>query len=142
MKLAALILTIYTIINYNGRVKRNRPNGDIAMRAPTTLAKQIIALLPKKTQMLIKIDLKQLRTNPTINPITTTTLTKLNTDTKLPNLPIDIQNSPLTKADIMILTAYNIDTHQTTTITILTTKAEIDDTIQLGPNLITLNPPK
>ena len=137
MKLALAL--VVALIACGGRGPRG-PGGGRAIRAPTTTAERMIAMLPDGAQLLVEIDLARLRANPVIGPVVTKALADLGEDTKLPGLPIAVQGSPLGHADVVMLAAYGVGTAQAASVVILGTKAEVAGAVRLADGIVALGP--
>ena len=80
---------------------KSGPGGGRPIRAPTTLAEKMIALLPEGAQILVELDLARLRANQTVGSVATKALASLGEEQKLPGLPMMVQGSPLGEADVV-----------------------------------------
>ncbi|HEY5921152.1 MAG TPA: hypothetical protein VIV11_05755 [Kofleriaceae bacterium] len=118
------------------------PGGGRAIRAPTTRAEKMIALLPDGAQVLVEIDLARLRANSTVGPVITQALAKLGEDTKLPGLPMSVQGSPLAHADVVMLAAYGVGTAQAASVVLLATKTEVAGGVKLTDGIVALGDPE
>jgi hypothetical protein len=139
MKLVAVVLVALAVA-CGPRGGKPGPGGGRAMRAPTTLAERIIALLPDGAQVLVEIDLARLKTNPVVGELTKTWLSQLGEDAKVPGLPIEVQGSPLASADVVVLAAYGVGTAQAASVVVLATKDDISGGVRLAPDLVALGP--
>jgi hypothetical protein len=139
MKLAA-VLVVVAAVACGPRGGKSGPGGGRPIRAPTTLAEKMIALLPEGVQILVEIDLARLRANPTVGAVATSALASLGEEAKLPGLPMAVQGSPLADADVVMLAAYGVGTPQAASVVLLSTKAEVNGGVKLIDNIVALGP--
>ena len=137
MKRALIVLVVLAACG--GRGRSSSPFGK-PLTAPTTLAERMIAMFPDGAQLLVEIDLARLRANPTVGPVVTQWLGDMAEDQRLPGLPIDVQGSPLAKADLVMLAAYGVGTAQAASVVLLATKAEVTGGVRLADDIVALGP--
>ena len=139
MRLAAALVVVVTVAcgPHGGKTG---PGGGRPIRAPTTLAEKMIALLPDGVQILVEIDLARLRANPTVGEVTKRFLASLGEDTRIPGLPLAVQGSPLAQSNLVILAAYGVGTAQAASVVLLATKAEVTGSVRLADDIVALGP--
>ncbi len=134
------LLVVALVAACGGRAGRSTTTATPTTPVATTVADWMVAVLPTGVQIVVEVDLKRLRSNEVVGEVATRLLADMGDEQKLPGLPMNVQGSPLAKADAMVLGAYGVGTPQAATIIVLATTEDVTGSTRIAANLVVLGP--